>query len=449
MTLADQAPPSARPPWPPAGPGEPAEPPPPRRRSRVRVVAVAVAVALVLAGNGAALFLIDRQGEDLATVEPPADATPTTAVDEPATAPAPVEPPIPTTAPTTSTVPRTPVERAVAELSAFVADQRELEFLRPVVVELLDDEAFVDRLLDGSEENRAETDNSEKVLRALGLIGPDVDLFDTFIEFYRTSVLGFYDPESDQLVLRGAELTPYVRTTLAHELSHALDDQHFELHRPEVDEADDESSLAFSALIEGVSVTIEMAYSQTLSASEQEELDREAAEFARRAAGSRIPPIVTQLAQFPYLFGPFFLGALLDQGGEARVDAAFREPPTTSEEILFPSVYLRGEDPIAVSQPASDGFRPIDQGSYGQWALYLTLDQHLDSETADRASDGWGGDSYVAWDQGSGTCVRMAFAMDTPADLADLESAWRRWAGAHGDTTVERAGELVTVTACG
>ncbi|HSH23684.1 MAG TPA: hypothetical protein VK975_06460 [Acidimicrobiales bacterium] len=452
MSLAGpDAPPTAPPPWSPTGRGlDAGDPPPPRRRRpSARMVAAAVAVALVLAGNGAALLLIDRHGDDVTAGEPRSAPPSTTADDQPA-APEPTEPPSTTTAPSTSTTePRTPLERAVAELSAFVADQRELEFLRPVNVELLDGQAFVGRLLDGSEENRADTEGTEKVLRALQLIGPDVDLFDTFIAFYREAVVGFYDPESDELVLRGSELTPYVRSTLVHELSHALDDQHFELHRPVVDDADDESSLAFSALIEGVSVSIETAYSQSRSDAEQNEAAKEAAAFASRAASAGIPPIVTQLAQFPYIFGPLFVGALVDEGGEERVDAAFREPPTTSEEVLVPSVFLRGEPPVTVPRPFDEGLRVIDEGTYGQWALSLTLDHFLDSETANRASDGWGGDSYVAWDEGAGACVRMAFAMDTPADLSELDSAWRRWADAHGDTTVTRADDLLTVTACG
>ncbi len=419
------------------------------RRLSARVIAVAVAVALVLAGNAAALVLVGRDDEQVAG-PPPTPAPTTTAAPDvaPPSAPSPDIPP-PVAETTSTTVADTPLGRTVAELSAFVADQRELEFLRPVDVELLDDDAFVDRLLAGSEENRAETDETEQVLRALQLIEPGVDLFDTFVSFYGAAVLGFYDPETDELVLRGRELTPYVRSTLVHELSHALDDQHFELHRPEVDEADDESALAFSALIEGVSVSIENAYTATLSSADQEQASREAAEFSRRAGSSPIPSIVTQLAQFPYLFGPFFVGALVEEGREPRVDAAFRDPPATSEEILDPSVYLGGEAPVAVPQPADEGLRRIDQGTYGQWALYLTLDHFLDSEIADAASDGWGGDSYVAWDEGGRACVRMAYAMDSPTDLNELDSAWRAWAEAHGDATVARDGEVVTVTACG
>jgi hypothetical protein len=414
-------------------------------------VALAVAVMLVLSGNAAALVLVDRGGEQSSASIDPGDASgpggsvpePRAGIEDTTTSAAPT-----TTTTTTAPAPQTPLERRVAELSEFVAGQRELEFLRPVDVELLDDEAFVDRLLEGVEENREDTDQIEKVLRALQLIEPGVDLFEAYISFYGDAVLGFYDPETDELVIRGAELNPYVETTLVHELSHALDDQHFELHRPEVFEADDESALAFSSLIEGVALTVEFGYRETLSAEDQEASALAAAEFSRRAGTSPIPPVVTSLSQFPYLAGPFFVGALLEEGGEARIDEAYRDPPTTSEEILDPAIYLRGEKAIDVAPPPAGG-EIINEGTYGQWALILTLQELLDADAAALAADGWGGDSYVAWDEGGRTCVRMAFAMDTSGDLAELDGAWRQWAEIHGDATVETTADLVTVTACG
>ncbi len=428
---------------------DPPAPPAPTPRGRPgRLLALGVAVVVVLAANATALALIG--GSSASTAVAPPAPEPTSEVTEPP----PPQPPLTSAPPTTEapapppTVPDTPLEREVAELSRFVADQRELEFLRPVEVELLTGQAFVDRLLRDVEENREETDQSEKVLRALQLIDPGVDLFESFVSFYRDAVLGFYDPETDELVVRGAELTAYTRTTLAHELAHALDDQHFELYRPEVYDADDESALAFSSLIEGVSLSVEFAYRQTLSPEEQDQSARQAAEFAGRSGSSPIPSIVSSLAQFPYLAGPTFVGALLEEGAEPRVDQAYREPPTTSEEILDPGVYLRGEDPVAVPTPPADG-PVVDEGVYGEWALSLTLGELLGSAVGSRAADGWGGDRYVAWDEGGRTCVRMAYAMDSPAELDELEGAWRQWAQAHGDASVERAAEVVTVTACG
>ena len=406
------------------------------------MVAIAIAVVVVLAAGVAALVLTgdDGPGTDLA-----ADKAPSTTAEAPPTTPPPTtaEPPPPTTEP------RTPLERAVVELSAFVARERGLEFLRPVQVELLADGPFEARLLRDVEEEREAVDQSEKVLRALGLLEPGVDLFETYVSFYGGAVLGFYDPETDELVVRGGDLNPYVRSTLVHELTHALDDQHFELHRPELEEGDDEAAFAFSALVEGVGVTVESSYQQGLSADEQAESQQEAAEFGGRVDYASVPPIVTSLVQFPYLGGPPFVSALVRHGGDAEVDAALRDPPTTTEQILYPEIYLAGDDPISVPPPPAGG-AIIEDGTYGQWVLYLTLADVLDGDAASQAADGWGGDSYVAWDEGpSRTCVRMAFAMDTPNDLRELDDAWRQWARAHGDATVDTTADTVTVTACG
>ncbi|MDP8987656.1 MAG: hypothetical protein M3N11_04835 [Actinomycetota bacterium] len=402
-------------------------------------MALVIAVGLVLGAGVAALVLI---GDDDSASDLAGDQAPSTTTNTSEAPPTTAEPP------PTTTEPRTPLERAVVELSAFVARERGLEFLRPVDVELLADGPFEARLLRDVEEDREEVDQSEKVLRAMGLLEPGVDLFETYVSFFGGAVLGFYDPETDELVVRGVELTPYVRSTLVHELTHALDDQHFELHRPEVEDADDEAAFAFSALVEGVGVAVESSYQQGFSAGEQAQADEEAANFAGRVDYSSLPPIVTSLVQFPYLVGPSFVSALVGHGGDAEVDAAFRDPPTTSEQIIYPDVYLAGDDPAAVPPPPAGG-PVIEEGTYGQWVLYLTLAEVLGGEVANRAAEGWGGDSYVAWDEGPRSCVRLAFAMDTPQDLRELDDAWRQWAQAHGDATVDATGGTVTVTACG
>jgi hypothetical protein len=412
------------------------------------MVALVVTVVVVLISGIAAAVLTgdDEASTDLAGANAPSTTEAPPATETTPVPPPPAEPPPPPPPPTTE--PRTPLERAVVELSDFVQRERGLEFLRPVQVQLLTDGPFEERLLRDVEENREEVDQSEKVLRAMGLLEPGVDLFETYLSFYGGAVLGFYDPETDELVVRGSELTPYVRSTLVHELLHALDDQHFELHRPELDEAVDESGFAFSALVEGVGVLVESSYQQTLSPAERDQADQEAGRFAGRVDYSSVPPIVTSLIQFPYLAGPSFVSALVDHGGDAAVDAAFREPPTTSEQILYPEVYLAGDEPISVRPPPAGG-PIIEEGTYGQWILYLTLADVLEGDVADRAADGWGGDSYVAWDEGARACVRLAFAMDTPADLRELDTAWRQWAQAHGDASVDTTGGTVTVTACG
>ena len=111
-------------------------------------------------------------------------------------------------------------------------------------------------------------------LEGLGLVEPDADLVESMRSLLGVGVVGFYDPETDELVVRGAALTPYVRTTIAHELIHALDDQHLDLDRPEYDEADDEVGFGFSSVVEGNARRIEDAYR----------------DVAQRATSGRRPP---------------------------------------------------------------------------------------------------------------------------------------------------------------
>ena len=164
--------------------------------------------------------------------------------------------------PTTEPEPATEeeVEATVAEISDFVAQERGLDFLEPVDRRARGRGAFQDRLLADFDEDAEELRETEVFLEGLGLVEPDIDLVESMRSLLGVGVVGFYDPETDELVVRGAALTPYVRTTIAHELAHALDDQHFDLDRPEYDEADDESASASAPLVEGNARRVENAY---------------------------------------------------------------------------------------------------------------------------------------------------------------------------------------------
>lgn len=357
----------------------------------------------------------------------------------------------PATTSTTSGAPPTAdqLDAVVAELSAFVASERELEFKTPVPVKLLADAEFSTRVEQDAIEDIADLDETEGVLRALALLDRDDDLAAILTSFLGDGVVGFYDPESGELVVRGAAITPYVRLTIVHELTHALDDQHFELDRPALDDADDESGAGFAALVEGNAVRIEEAYRATLSDDERDEAD---AEEARLSAGmdlSALPRVVPQLIGFPYGFGPALVAALLAQGGEARVNEAYGEPPTTTEQVLDPASWLRNGEPAnEVAPPPADG-EVFDQGVLGLWGIVIVLEDELGQADAVEAARGWGGDWYVAWNDGDEVCVRTTFEMDSPGDLDELASALDAWALAQDDAEVTRAGEQLTLLSCG
>ncbi len=399
---------------------------------RAAAVLAVVAAALLVLGLVLALVLAAGDGTDPGT--PPATDTPTEATEPP-------DPP-------PGADPGDGLDAVVTELSAFVEAERELEFLRPVPVALLEGDAFRARLLEGFEDNVEDLRRTGRVLRALRLIGPDVDLPGVLERFLGEAALGFYDAEAGELVVRAADPTPFARIVLVHELVHALDDQHFGLDRDELDEADDESAYAFSALVEGTAMTIEQRYRRSLGSDERRAAEREERAMQAGIDLEGVPQVVPDILMFPYFAGPEFVAALLRAGGWALVDQAFTRPPTTSTEILDPRRWLEGWEPVDVPAPPADG-EVLDEGVIGRWSLVLVLGEAIGAADAFAAAAGWAGDWSVVWDDGDATCLRAAFATDSARARAALGDALERWAAWHGTARVAADGDLIVTTACG
>lgn len=334
----------------------------------------------------------------------------------------------------------------VAGLEAFVESARGLRFLHPVRVKVVGDAAFRRALGDGDPVDPADAEVEAGVLRALGLIkrGDDVgqvDLLDA------DTVAGFYDTGTKELVVRGGRLTPFVRQVLVHELTHALDDQHFDL---DPDLADDEAALAFDALVEGDAVAVENRYVASLSPAERREAaaEEDATFGGGRGSGSdNTPEVFLDLGDFPYVAGPELVTALVKAGGQARVDAAFGAPPSTSAEVMHPGRYLAGRGRANVPPVAADG-RVVDEGVIGELLLRLVLAESGTDDQAARGADGWAGDRYEAWQTGRRTCVRATVVMDTDGEAAELLTGLRAWAGDHPGATITSAAAAVTFSRC-
>src|SRR4051812_16466537 len=255
--MSNQPPPQL-PPW--ATPPPPIEDDEPRRRGwLVPAVAVFLAVLLV-AGVGGGLLWRSASSES-ATPRITLPTLPTTTV--------------PGAAGTTVAGGATALEAFIPTAEAFVEQHRGLKFKQPVKVTLLDDAAFKKRLLADEKTDQAQVEKATKVLRALGLIQGNVDVGKAMEALLGDAVVGFYDPKTKELFVRGAQPTPYVRQVLVHELTHALQDQHFAIDRPDLDKADDERGDAFQALVEGDAVRIDTEYRESLSAEERQQAERE------------------------------------------------------------------------------------------------------------------------------------------------------------------------------
>ena len=393
--------------------------------SRLTKLVLAVAVAALLAAD--AVVVVDRRGSDKTEAASPDDRD-------------------------SEEVPsreRRELEAALPDLIAFVEETRGLRFKEAPNVELLSSADF-EALLRGDleeEEEAGEIFDDEAgigLLRALGLVEGDVDLEEVF-EGQLPNILGFYDTETRVLYARGVSPSPYVKKTLVHELTHALEDQHFGILREGLD---DEASPAFDALVEGSATVVEMRWYDSLSAEEQAAIDaEEEAGFEDIPADSDVEPDVFDLlTSFPYAVGPLFVEAVLAAGGNARLDAAFATPPPNTEQVLHPEKYLGGERERPVARPTADG-PVIQEGRLGEVGVLLMLDTAMARGPALQAAAGWGNDGYVAWTSGAQTCVRANIVMDTTRDTTELVNALRVWARAHRGATVTGTSP-VTLTRC-
>ena len=352
--------------------------------------------------------------------------------------------------PTTTTTSPQDLDSVVSDIERFVEQQRGLTYKTKVDVHLAGEGEFQDRLLKDFDEERPALLEQQEVLTALGLLPPGTDVVAESKSLLEIGVVGFYDPKTKQLVVRGTAITPYVREVLAHELTHALDDQYFNLNRPALDNPDDETGFGFLALTEGDARRVENAYVASLSTAEQRQaLQEEQALIAQHPEVFTLPPILITLLQAPYEEGEPFVGHVVDTGGQAAVNQAFQTPPTTSEQILDPQKFTAGEGAVDVPPPTPDG-KVSNIGVLGELLIREMLTDGLNFGGGnDQAIEGWGGDKYVTWTDATGrSCLRDTFVGDTPKDTAELVDALTHWADDHDGSVAGGSGGPATLTVC-
>jgi hypothetical protein len=331
------------------------------------------------------------------------------------------------------------VEEVVGQLQGFVERARGLKFKTPVKVSILKDAAFLTKLEASSTPDVSDLRGQEATLHALRLLPEGVDLAQQR-EQELGRVLGFYDPVTKELYVKGGGTTPYVRYVLVHELTHALQDQNFDLSR--MPTGNDDAALAARAVVEGDAQRTMRSYLSTLSAFEQDAIEREA-----RSRDDDIynQAYYTSFDNFPYVVGMAWNDAVRGQAGQSALDDAFRTFPGSSAEIIHPDRYLARIGPEDVAAPEADG-AIVDQGVVGEYQLIYLLARAVDDQDAFDIAGAWGGSRYVTWTRGAGSCTRVRFTMLTPAADRVLAEALRLWAES---TAAQVAGAgPVTLTAC-
>ena len=324
-------------------------------------------------------------------------------------------------------------------IAAAVEQLRALKFKGAVKSEVLTDDQLAARVDQQfrSDAPRAEVDDNDAILTALGLLGRRDDLWEILLGVQREQVAGFYDTDKKILVVGGdaKNPTPLDRVLLAHEYVHALTDQHYDLSRlDKLDDArKDDEATAYRALIEGDATVMMFNYAaRYLTTGDRVEVQRELSSSPSQKFEAA-PKAIRESILFPYQEGERFVRSLLDAGGISELNKAYKDPPTSTEQILHVSRYLgRRDEPSAVAMPdlaraLGTGWKGLRGGGIGEFDVRLIAGQFLPRRDADEAGSGWDGGRFAAADSSAGTVVAALTVWDSESEAREATEILSRW----------------------
>lgn len=326
----------------------------------------------------------------------------------------------------------------------FVEQHRGLRFKRPLKVEYLDDATFSARLLADQRKYRASSDREAVLLRAVGLLDPSVDIELAMESLLKAGVIGYYDPREKKLAVRGTTASVQARHALVHELTHALQDQWFNIDTP--DDLDGDAEVAFKSVVEGDARRVEQIYIAGLSSADRTEIGHE----GDGGLPADIPPVLAQELGFPYQAGASFLQVVEQNGGQQGIDATFRHRPVATAQVMQPVRFLAGFTPTQIATPVVEG-PATSQGVFGEFRLALILSPLISSGlvAAPEARAGlsaWQGDRFATFRKGDRDCVAVAFQTNAPDGDAALLSALTKYAATRPGATVRA--QPIRLSAC-
>jgi hypothetical protein len=330
------------------------------------------------------------------------------------------------------------VPAPVAAVERAVEQMRGLKFIHPVIPDAVTHAQLVRGLLKSFDTSypKALYERRSLAWQTIGVIPHGTSIRHALESFGSSQVIGYYDTMTGKLVFIGTkDPTPYERDTLAHELTHAIDDQHFGLERLDRLGAtcQDEASAASVAVIEGNATYIQLQYvRQFLTPDEQVQFLQEVNASGGSSAG--IPPFILQLQQWSYTQGLQFISALVAKGGETAVDHALTDLPVSTEQIIHPERYPN-DVPTPVDVPdlgpkLGPRWTDLDVEGIGEEWLSLALALRLSGSEAASAAAGWDGGISRAWSDGTHVAVVLSTVWDTSADATEFARTMGQWMGA-------------------
>lgn len=266
----------------------------------------------------------------------------------------------------------------------------------------------------------------------LGLLDPETQpLAEVYADLLSEAVVGLYEPDTKELLVRAdaADLSVLSKTTVVHEMIHALSDQHFDVgERLEALVSEDrlDEASAYLSLLEGEATYFQFVYiADHLSTAEAVALGTEII-GSDRSVLDRTPFVISEPLLFRYDAGFQLVLDIVEDLGIEGINEALRSPPLTTEHVAHPAAYFDEEPAVEVVLPSfvAPGYEIVEESTWGELGLLATFGQSIGEGAASQIGDGWGGDSYRIMSNGSDVIFLFSYRADTDRDATEVAAAF-------------------------
>jgi len=324
------------------------------------------------------------------------------------------------------------VKGIIGEVSTI----RELQPLEEVPFSLLTQDQMAEevRLLDSPGDLLAGLKHQWTIYRVLGLVPESATVGAEDTDLLTAGYSGLYTPDPPHILVvsKHANMSAEEEVVFAHEFTHALQDQYFDLDSYSAGVSSMDGDLAARSLVEGDATLVMALYANgNTTQAEWEHLAYQAS-FAEQPQLdlAQESESVSEIVGFPYNQGTAFVLELFQQKGWAGVNAAFADPPSSTEQVLHPEKFLGHRDvpeDVYLPGPPGTAWKLVLEDTLGEFVISRHLARYLDdADQAAAAAAGWDGDRLGVWRNNQGQeMVAWEMRWDSQSEAEEFAAAYR------------------------
>ena len=298
------------------------------------------------------------------------------------------------------------------EVLSQMSDITGLKLLKPLKKSLRSREEIRDYVIKqmNEEKNPEERYADARSAEAFGLLPKGFDLDTFMVNVLTEQIEGLYDPKSGEFYIADWSPLDEQRMVMAHELTHALEDQHFQIEAwSRAARPNEDAELARDAVLEGSAMAAMVDYLMLGTGRSLKDLPEFNPSMLIGDLGATptlktAPSFLKDALIFPYISGLNFSAAVLKNSGWPALSGVFEKPPVSTQQILHPALYKSGKIPTVVPLPSFEkvlggNWTKLDENILGEFGWREVLKQFLGDERAKPLAAAWDGDRYAIYEQ--------------------------------------------------